>query len=147
MAEELSPARTFLAQLLIETERQAILSEPYPSAQDRFDTQAFLLSCAFRHIMLDERERPWYGVRGALPEAALDKIRTAEANPAIDGQFAWASSSDEAMALLEIALQDPAFRTVLNGILLGVREALQFRALVESQGSKESAGAEEDQAV
>lgn len=142
----LTPVRSFLAKLLIESERQAILDEPYASARERFDTQVFLLSSAFRHIMTDEKERPWYGVRGALTEPALEKIHGASKDPEADNQFVWASTTDEAMALLEIALQDPAFRTVLHGLMLGVREALQFRAAVEAH-PREAERAEEGQTV
>jgi len=122
-------AQQFLGKLLVDTEKIGILSEPYESWNQMNMTSAILLTTAYHSILEKARDQPWYGVRGGLPEEALDAIASTEFSEDEAKQFSWDEDSQRALELVETALQDPAFRTALDGLLIAYGQLADMQQL------------------
>lgn len=121
-------AQQFLGKLLVDAEKIAILSEPYKSTQERLTLEAIMISRIFGYAVGKANDSPEYGVRGAIPEEAMEAITKAEFSTDLPGQFAWENDPKLALEILEGALQDPTFRTVLEGAVIAFRELKEHQA-------------------
>ena len=125
-------AQQFLGKLLVDTEKMAILSEPHANLQTRFAIESMILARAFSYAMQKAVDCPWYGVRGALTEEVLESISNTEFSEDTPSQFMWAEDSKVAMEVFEAALQDPCFRTVMEGALVAYMELQEQQAKIQS---------------